>query len=205
MNWEKVKLGDICEVYGGTTPSTTNPKYWNGEAAWLSPTDLPEIGEISHVDNSARKITDEAIKEASLTVLPKGAVVFSTRVSIGKIGIAETPLTTNQGFANFVCNGTLFNKFLCYSLKHFTPQIAKLSNSTTFSEVSRASIKNFKIPLPPLPIQQKIAAILDKADALRKKDRQLLAQYDELLQSIFYDMFGDPVKNEKGKTALSDI
>jgi type I restriction enzyme S subunit len=198
MSWEKVTLGDICKVYGGTTPSTSNGEYWDGKTVWLSPTDLPEIGEIVHITNSARKITVKAINETSITVLPKGAVVYSTRASIGKIGIAEVPLTTNQGFVNFVCNGTLFNKFLCYTLKYFTPQIANLSNSTTFSEVNRTSIKNFRIPLPPISVQQKIAGILDKADDLRKKDQQLLAKYDELLESIFYDMFGDPVKNEKG-------
>lgn len=59
-------------------------------------------------------------------------------------------------------------------------------------------LKEIKIPLPPLPIQKKIADILDKADALRKKDQQLLQKYDELAQAIFIDMFGDPVKNEKG-------
>jgi type I restriction enzyme, S subunit len=52
--------------------------------------------------------------------------------------------------------------------------------------------------LPPLPEQRRIAALLDHADALRQKDRQLLAHYDKLAQSIFLDMFGDPVRNEKG-------
>lgn len=59
-------------------------------------------------------------------------------------------------------------------------------------------LKESKLLLPPLPIQQKIASILDQADVLRKKDQQLLAKYDELLQVVFYDMFGDPVRNEKG-------
>ncbi|WKZ59223.1 MAG: restriction endonuclease subunit S [Cyclobacteriaceae bacterium] len=59
-------------------------------------------------------------------------------------------------------------------------------------------LKETKIPLPPLPIQKKIAAILDKADSLRQKDKQLLEHYDKLAQSIFHDMFGDPVMNAKG-------
>jgi type I restriction enzyme S subunit len=56
----------------------------------------------------------------------------------------------------------------------------------------------FQIPLPPLPIQKRIAEILDAADALKRKDQALLKKYDELAQAIFIDMFGDPVKNEKG-------
>ncbi|HEY6975568.1 MAG TPA: restriction endonuclease subunit S [Chitinophagaceae bacterium] len=207
MSWNKVKLGDVCEIYGGTTPATSNFEYWNGSTIWLSPTDLPEIGEISNVFDSERRITEKAIRECSLKIIPTGSVVYSTRASIGKIGIAETPLTTNQGFANFICNGKVFNKFLCYALKYYTPQISKLGNSTTFAEVSRTNIRNFFIPLPAFSTQQKIAAILDKADELRRKDKALLARYDALLQSIFYKMFGDPVKNEKGweKGSLSKI
>jgi type I restriction enzyme, S subunit len=198
MTWEKVRLADICEVYGGTTPSTIKDDYWNGDVVWLSPTDLPDIGEIVHVNNSIKKITSQAVKESSLTIVPPGTVVYSTRASIGKIGIAEVPLTTNQGFANFVCNGKIFNKYLAYALKFYTRNISKLSNSTTFAEVSRTAIRNFYIPLPSYPTQQKIATILENADNLRRKDQQLLASYDTLLQSIFYQMFGDPVKNEKG-------
>ncbi|MFN8358658.1 MAG: restriction endonuclease subunit S [Candidatus Kapaibacterium sp.] len=59
-------------------------------------------------------------------------------------------------------------------------------------------IEELQIPLPPLPIQKRIAEILDAADALRRKDQELLKKYDELAQAVFIDMFGDPVKNEKG-------
>ncbi len=59
-------------------------------------------------------------------------------------------------------------------------------------------LEETKIPLPPLPIQKKIAAILDKADSVRQKDKQLLEHHNKLAQSIFYHMFGDPVRNEKG-------
>jgi type I restriction enzyme S subunit len=59
-------------------------------------------------------------------------------------------------------------------------------------------LKELQIPLPPLPQQKKIAAILDAADAYRQKTKALIAKYDELTQSLFLDMFGDPVKNEKG-------
>ncbi|MEQ8339129.1 MAG: restriction endonuclease subunit S [Cyclobacteriaceae bacterium] len=62
---------------------------------------------------------------------------------------------------------------------------------------------NIQIPLPPLSIQKKIAEVLDKADAIRKRSRQILAKYDQLAQSVFLEMFGDPVKNEKGWKLLS--
>lgn len=68
----------------------------------------------------------------------------------------------------------------------------------TVGGISKSFSDKIKIPLPPLPIQKKIAAILDKADSLRQKDKQLLKHYNKLAQSIFYEMFGDPVRNEKG-------
>lgn len=68
----------------------------------------------------------------------------------------------------------------------------------TVGGISKAILDKVQIPLPPLPIQKRIAEILDAADALQRKDQQLLKKYEELAQAIFIDMFGDPVKNEKG-------
>lgn len=64
--------------------------------------------------------------------------------------------------------------------------------------ISKGYIENLEIPLPDLPTQQKIAALLDKADELRQYNKQLIQKYDALTQSLFLDMFGDPVRNEKG-------
>ncbi|MBX2907230.1 MAG: restriction endonuclease subunit S [Taibaiella sp.] len=84
-------------------------------------------------------------------------------------------------------------------LRHYLnfSDLSKYITGTTRGKLTRSALDSIPIPLPPLPIQQKIAAILDEADALRRKDKALLAKYDELLQAVFYDMFGDPVKNEK--------
>jgi type I restriction enzyme S subunit len=82
---------------------------------------------------------------------------------------------------------------------------------TTRGKLTKSNLEKIQIPLPPLEVQKAIAEKLDKADALRKKDQELLAQYDELAQAIFIDMFGDPVQNEKGwevmnlKELTSDI
>ena len=87
-------------------------------------------------------------------------------------------------------------------LLHFLPKkLKQIEDATSFATVKHLSVKGIQaieIPLPPLPEQRRIAALLDHADALRQKDRQLLAHYDKLAQSVFLDLFGDPVKNEKG-------
>lgn len=85
----------------------------------------------------------------------------------------------------------LDSKFLFYFLNTITLPDVGYSRHFKF-------LKETRIPLPPLPIQKRIAEILDAADALKRKDQELLKKYDELAQAIFIDMFGDPVKNEKG-------
>lgn len=194
----RVKLVDIAEITGGSTPKTKVEEFWNGDIVWLSPTDLPEIGEITTINDSTRKITKEGLNSCSAKLLPVGTVIFSSRASIGKIGINEVPVATNQGFINFICGEDIYNRYLTYVLKYYTDDIVQLSNSTTFKEVSRTAVKNFEIPLPSLSEQKAIVAKLDRAQRLIDIDREMLAKYDELIQSVFLEMFGDPVRNEKG-------
>ena len=187
----EVELSQIADLTGGSTPKTKVEEYWNGDIVWLSPTDLPEIGEIAYINDSSRKITEEGLNSCSAKLLPPGSVIFSSRASIGKIGINEIPLATNQGFINFICNGKVFNRYLAYVLKYYTEDIVQLSNSTTFKEVSKRAIKDFKIPLPSLSEQKAIVAKLDRAQRLIEIDKKMLVKYDELIQSVFLEMFGE--------------
>ena len=101
---------------------------------------------------------------------------------------------------------TVNGKYLYYFLEKYLVKLRELSIGGVIKYIKIGNLTEAKIPLPPLPTQQKIASILDAADTLRQKDKALLAKYDELTQSLFLDMFGDPVKNEKGweKVSLSE-
>ena len=117
-------------------------------------------------------------------------------------------MATNQGFKSFVPDRQRLDpKFLYYWLRKNRPYLESLGNGATFKEVSKAVVSRIEIDLPPLPEQQRIAAILDKADALRAKRRAALAQLDTLTQSIFLDMFGDPSTNPRGfaSTRLDEL
>jgi len=92
----------------------------------------------------------------------------------------------------------VFDDYLLYFLPKKLKDIEDKTPFVTVKHLSVKDIKNIEIPLPPLPEQQRIVALLDKADNLRQKRRQSLALMDEFLKSTFLDMFGDPVKNEKG-------
>ena len=115
----------------------------------------------------------------------------------GTINISEPKSYVN---GNAMALDNLSQDVDLYFLKHYL-EYRKLDDVISGSaqpQITGQGLANIKIPLPPLETQQKIASILDAADTLRQKDKALLAKYDELTQSLFLDMFGDPVKNEKG-------
>lgn len=172
------KLEEVTTMVGGGTPKTAISEYWAEEVVWLSPTDLPPIGVISKVSNSGKKISKLGLQKCSAKLLPIGTVVFSSRASIGKIAITECELATNQGFTNFIPNEGVDNMYLAKTLKHYTPKIEALSNSTTFKEVSKTSLKSFKIPLPNIETQLKLSKLF--SDYQKNIDGIVLIQIQKL-------------------------
>jgi len=131
-------------------------------------------------------------------MLPKGSVLVTSRAPIGNIAIAGRDLCTNQGFKSLIPGKSVDGLYLYYCMKHSSQRLQALGNGATFKEVSKKIVEEFEIPLPPLPEQKRIAAILDKADAIRRKRQQAIQLADDFLRAVFLDMFGDPVTNPKG-------
>lgn len=194
MKWRMVTLEEVANIVGGSTPSRDREEYWNGSIPWLTPTDLPMPGKgIADVHDTSSKITKEGLATVSTQLLPVNTVLFSSRATIGKLGISRVPLATNQGFANFIPKKIIESKYLAYCLLYFTSEVTALAGSTTFKEVTKAALKKFKIPLPTLSEQRRIVGILDQADALRRKRMEADAKAIRILPALFYKMFGDPL------------
>jgi type I restriction enzyme S subunit len=199
MKWRTATLEQIATITGGSTPSRSREGYWNGSIFWLTPTDLPMPGQgIAEVTDTASKITEEGLAAISAQLLPPGTVLFSSRATIGKLGISRVPLATNQGFANFIPKKVVDAKYLAYCLLHFTNDITALAGSTTFKEVTKTALRRFRIPLPALSEQCRIVEILDQADALRRRRAEADNRVARILTALFYKMFGDPATNPKG-------
>lgn len=208
MSWERVALEDIAKIVGGSTPRRDNPVFWNGDIPWLTPTDLPPLGSgVASITDTDGHITAEGLQATSLTMLPPSTVVFSSRATIGKVGVAEVPITTNQGFVNLIPSDRIYSRYLAWVLLQHADQIAALSGSTTFKEVSRTSVKRFTIPLPPLGEQHRIADLLDRADRLQRLRAEATQKSLRMLPALFLEMFGDPATNPRGwdTRALGDI
>ncbi|MCI0563691.1 MAG: restriction endonuclease subunit S, partial [Nitrososphaera sp.] len=196
MKWLTVRLDEIASIVGGSTPQRNREDFWDGDIPWVTPTDLPMPGEgIAKVTETKDRITKSGLASCSTQLLPTGTVLFSSRATIGKLGIAGIPLATNQGFANFIPKACIDSRFLAYSLHYHTEGIAALAGKTTFKEVSRGNLKHYRIKLPPLSEQRRIVEILDQADALRKKRAEADVKAERILPALFYKMFGDPVTN----------
>jgi len=104
--WKLVRLGDVAEVAGGSTPSRGNGKFWGGSIPWVVPSELTELPS-RYLTTTKESITEAGMKSAGLRFIPVGSVLLTSRATIGITAINTLPVVTNQGFQNLVCkNGT---------------------------------------------------------------------------------------------------
>jgi type I restriction enzyme S subunit len=198
MNYPKVKLSEVAIISAGQAAPKDTFLNDRGDVPFVRAGHLEKL--ISGFDiESLPKISEEDAKANGLKLLKAGSVLFAkSGMSATLNRVLHLPRDSYyvSHLASIVSNKESLNSKYCYYfLQHFSP--SKLIKDSAYPSIGLPDIGNIKIPLPPLPTQQKIAAILDKADSLRQKDKQLLKLYDDLAQSVFYEMFGDPVKNEK--------
>ena len=195
QNWEIKKLGEVCDIVGGSTPKTGEPSYWDGEHYWITPAELDGS---KYISSTSRTITDEGVKSAHLQLLPSGTDLLSSRAPSGKVAITTAPMYCNQGFKNLVCSDKLYNEFAYWFLYYNTEYLNSLGTGATFKEISKRVVEQIPIPVPPREEQERIVEELDCLSGVIEKKREQLKQLDALAQSIFYQMFGDPITNEKG-------
>jgi type I restriction-modification system DNA methylase subunit len=171
--WNLVKLEDVAEIQSGGTPDSNNPDYWDGDIFWATLVDTKE----KYLHSTQRKITQLGLKNSNAKLLPVDTVIFSSRATIGEVTIAKVPVATNQGYKNFICDqAKIIPEFLYAILSRYSTDIAALAGGMTFKEVSKTAISNFKIPLPPLNIQQRIVTECGAVDQAVEQARKTIEQ-----------------------------
>ena len=193
--WERKKIKEVADVIGGSTPKTNVEEYWGGNNYWVTPAELDGS---KYIEKTVRCITSNAVDKTNLTLMPSGTVLLSSRAPIGKVCITKAPMYCNQGFKNLICKKLLYNEFAYYFLKHNVDYLQSLGTGATFKEISKKVVENVTIPVPPLSEQQHIVEELDLLSSIIEKKKAQLNELDNLAQSLFYEMFGDPITNEKG-------
>jgi len=176
------KLGNIIKLTKGKKHLETDD---NSAIRYLQIEDLN--------GNAANKYT----YETGVLVNTDDIIIAWDGANAGKVGTGLTGIIGST-LARMVINQEFaYTKFLYWFLNSKFDLIKSQRTGATIPHISNSALRNLSVPLPPLETQKKIAAILDKADELRQNDKKILEKYDQLAQSVFQEMFGDPEKNEK--------
>lgn len=194
MSWPLVKIKNVAKVITGKTPSTSESKNFGGVIPFITPSELSNDKYIG-----IPKVTLSELGAAKIKLVPEGSVLVCCIGSLGKIGVTKQAVATNQQI-NTVCfnQNLVMPEYGYYALSRLKPKLQAMAPATTVAIVSKSKFEELEIPLPPLAEQKRIAAILDKADAIRRKRQQAIQLADDFLRAVFLDMFGDPVTNPKG-------
>ncbi len=186
-DWEERKLGELSNIVGGGTPSTSNPEYWDGDIDWYAPA---EIGEQSYVSKSKKTITELGLKKSSARILPVGTVLFTSRAGIGNTAILAKEATTNQGFQSIVPDQNKLDSYFIFSRTNELKRYGEVTGAgSTFVEVSGKQMSKMSIMVPELSEQQKIGSFfkqLDDTIALHQRKLDLLKEQKKgFLQKMF--------------------
>lgn len=187
-DWEQRKLGELAEIVGGGTPSTSVESYWDGDIDWYAPA---EIGEHIYLKSSQRKITEEGLNKSSAKVLPVGTVLFTSRAGIGKTAILLKEGCTNQGFQSIVPNKNKLDSYFIFTrseeLKRYGETVGA---GSTFVEVSGKQMANMELMMPTtMDEQQKIGEYFSNLDNLITLHQRKLDMLKKLKSACLSEMF----------------
>ncbi len=197
--WPTRRLADCGEWVSGGTPSKANASFWNGNIPWISAKSLKSFD----LNDSEDRITQAAVENGTALV-PKGTVMFVVRgMSLAnefRVGVTTRPVAFNQDLRAIVPAKDIDGRFLTHFLKANQQSIIGLANNASHGtkRLPTELVEAVMVPVPPLPEQHRIVAILDKAAAISRKRKEGIRQTEELLRSTFLEMFGDPATNPKG-------
>ena len=182
--WRHSTIGEEVAVCGGSTPSTKEPKFWQGgQHCWVTPKDLSTL-KFPVLLGTDRKITDAGLARISSGLLPVGTVLLSSRAPIGYLAIAEVPTAINQGFIAMKCDGILPNTFVLQWCKENMDAIIGNANGSTFQEISKSNFRPIPVVVPPKPVlesYQEISGGLYRQTADNERQSRTLAQLRDTL------------------------
>jgi type I restriction enzyme, S subunit len=192
--WPTKPLGSFCRTGSGGTPSRKKPEYFDGGTVpWVKSGELKD----SVVFNTAEKITVTATKESNAHIIPRNAVLVAMYgATVGETAILGVDAATNQAVCHIIPDpDTAHFRFVWYALKSRLDELLSKRVGGAQPNISQGIIRETVVPVPPMPEQERIVKLLDKADELRKLRSQADHRTATLIPGLFHEMFGDPVAN----------
>ena len=189
--WIECTLDKLGEIVGGATPSTKCEDYYGGSIPWITPKDLSSF-KGRYITSGERNITEKGLASCSAQMMPKDAVLFTSRAPIGYVAIASQSICTNQGFKSIVVNEKADPLFVYYLLKYNKDAIEAMGSGTTFKEVSGKTMRAVKVRIPlDVSYQKRIAAVLDSLDTKIENNERINDNLEQQAMTLFKSYFVD--------------
>lgn len=187
--WIECTLDKLGEIVGGATPSTKCEDYYGGSIPWITPKDLSSF-KGRYITSGERNITEKGLASCSAQMMPKDAVLFTSRAPIGYVAIASQSVCTNQGFKSIVVNEKADPLFVYYLLKYNKDAIEAMGSGTTFKEVSGKTMRAVKVRIPlDVSYQKRIAAVLDSLDTKIENNERINDNLEQQAMALYRQMF----------------
>lgn len=194
--WEYKKLGEVGQIVTGSTPSTKDESnYSPKEYCFVKPSDLPSQG-IADIEETEYFVSQVGLSKSR--VLRAGSVLVSCIGSIGKIGILTKEACSNQQINAIIPQDETDSRFIAYSVYAQRFVLESIANAPVVPIINKTDFSKIRIGIPPKSTQLAIVSELDKINELIRLKKEQLKDFDNLAQSLFYEMFGEPMENEKG-------
>ena len=186
--WEIRPVGDVVDCVGGGTPSTAEPKYWEGgNHHWTTPKDFSSL-QSPILLNTDRKLTDAGIAKVSSGLLPAGTLLLSSRAPVGYLAIASMPVAINQGFIALKCNENASNFFMLNWCQSNMQEIESYATGTTFAEISKQNFRPIRVVLPSKNLMSaftaKVEPLYEQITANLRQSQTLASLRDTLLPKL---------------------
>ena len=192
---EYKKLGNICNIVSGGTPSRSKSQYWdNGNIPWIKIRDIKS----KYIEDSEEFITIEGLNNSSAKLLTKGTVLYTIFATVGEVGILKIDACANQAIAGLTVKDEtkILPEYLYYYLKSKKNIVNKLGRGVAQNNINLSMLKEFEIEVIDIVKQNNIIKTLNYVDDIIKFKSLELKQLDELVKARFVELFGDPATNE---------
>jgi type I restriction enzyme, S subunit len=169
--WKWAKLGQLCEITGGGTPSRTVERYYQGHIPWVTVKDMVEG--VCTLDDAQEHITEETIEKSATHLIPAASVIAVTRVGLGKAVINSVPVTINQDLKALQPKRQVCAHYLLFALHHYTWQYVRYGQGPTVKGVRQEDLLNLEIPFPPFSFRSGSRKFSRRPTASATSDKRL--------------------------------
>ncbi|MCX8193756.1 MAG: restriction endonuclease subunit S [Candidatus Pacearchaeota archaeon] len=204
-DWEVVRLGDVSEkMKAGGTPLRSKKEYYGGNIPFVLIEDITSCN--LYLEKTKETITQKGLDNSNAWIVPVNSLLLSMYATIGATAINKIPVATNQAILAIIPKKKLDVMFGAYILKYHAERLKMHNIATTQKNVNKGIVENFKIPLPPLAEQKKIAYVLSSVQNAKEKTERVINSLKELKKSTMKHLFtyGAVSFEDKDKVELKD-